>query len=59
MNGFEVNPNTNRENVELMVENLFEYPNTIKTLRNPDALCEFEFEEMLALCLILTLFFPI
>ena len=46
-------------NVELMVENLFKYRYTIKTIRYRDALCKFEFEEMLALCLILTLFFPI
>ena len=42
-----------------MAENMPEYRHTIKPVRNPDALCQFEFEELLALCLILTLFFPI
>ena len=39
-----------------MAENLFKYRHSIETVRNPDALCQFEFEEMLALYLILTLF---
>ena len=49
MNGPEVNPNTNRvTRKKLMIENLFEYRYTIKTVRNLDALYQFEFEEILA-----------
>ena len=48
MNGFEVNPNTNRVKRITDGRNLFEYCYTIKTVRNLDALCQFEFEEMLA-----------
>ena len=59
MNGLEVNPNANRVKRRTDCENLFEYRHTIKIVGNPDVLCQSEFEEMLTLSLILTLFFPI
>ena len=43
----------------MMVENLFEYRYTIKIVINLDAVGQFEFEEMLPLCLILILFFSV
>ena len=59
MNGLEINPNTNRVKQRTDGREAVRISLCHKNVRNPVALCQFEYGEMLALCLILTLFFPI